>query len=583
VLNKVDALDAVALLRWAHGCVEALDQCREEINFLNVFPVADSDTGTNLLHTMTAAARKAEAHLDRAAQGDGIPAASARDVAVALARGAVGGARGNSGVILSQVLRGVAEAAGAGPIDGDVLQRALATALDLVTRSMVTVVEGTVVTVLRAAAEASAAAARRDLESVARAAADAAAEALAQTPDQLAVLGRAGVVDAGGRGLLVILDALVGVVAGEPPARPRFAVRVRPHDINVDGAGAGAAEAAAGVGAPGDQGREAATRPGFEELAHVHEYETGDAQYEVMYLLDDAGEEAAAALRLALAQLGDSVIVVGDGFGGWTVHVHSSNPGGAVEAGIAVGAVSQIRITAFAAEELVSFSAAPRRPLVRRVLALVAGADVAGLFESEGASTVPCRGELTPQELLEAIVNLAADEVLVLPNGMIKPEELVAVSTQARVLGRAVVLLPTLSMVQGLAALAVHDPSRVGADDAYTMAAAAAATRWGSVRMAQERALTWAGVCEPGNALGLVGDEVLVVGGDVSDTAIRLLDLMLTAGGELVTILFGDHQLVDADSLAEVLESHLRGHHPGVELMVYPGGQAIDLLQVGVE
>lgn len=572
-LGQVQALDAQALVRWAQVCVAGLDQRREEINFLNVFPVADSDTGTNLLYTMTAACHAAQ-EAAASADGDG-PVDHARKVAVALARGAVGGARGNSGVILSQVLRGVAEAARLGPIDGDVLDRALGSAMGLVTESMATVVEGTVVTVLRVAAAAAQASGDRSLGGVAACAADAAAQALAQTPDQLAVLGRAGVVDAGGRGLLVILDALVGVVTGVTPDRPRFAVRARSAHPGEPAADRGDVQGR-GPGRP-------AAPAALAELAHIHEYETGDAQYEVMYQLERSDDGRAAALRAALADLGDSVIVVGDGFGGWAVHVHTPNPGGCVEAGIAAGAVSHIRITAFAEEELVSFSAAPKRPLRRRVLALVEGAQGAALFESEGAAIVPCSGGLTPQQLLEAIVDVSADEVLVLPNGLIKPEELVAVSTQARDLGRAVVLLPTASMVQGLAALAVHDPSRVGADDAYTMAAAAAATRWGSVRQATERALTWAGVCEPGDMLGLVGEEVLVVEANVSQALVRLLDVMLIAGGELVTILAGSDGGVDGGALSRVLEQHLREHHPGVELTVYSGGQAGDVAQVGVE
>lgn len=552
--GDLTTLDAQALLRWARACVRGLERHRDEINVLNVFPIADSDTGTNLHFTMAAALQAAEA----CEVGSEPPA---RTVAVALARGAVAGARGNSGVILSQVLRGVADAAADRPIDGGVMQNALETALDLVSKSLSTVVEGTVVTVLRGAAKAARSAPTCSLPDVARAAAEGAVAALEQTPEQLAVLSQAGVVDAGGLGLVVILDALVEVATGALPERPRFTVRATVGDS---------------AAAPAQQPAAPASR-----LEHIHEYETGDAEYEIMYLLDRCSDDAADTLREKLSDLGDSVVVVSDGSGVWSVHVHSTDPGGAVEAGIAAGVPRSIRITAFAPDQQVSFAATPARPLVRRVLALVCGTAAAELFESEGATVLKTGCMASPQELLDAVLSLPADEVFVLPNGLIKPEELVAVSRQARHLGHPAVLLPTSSMVQGLAALAVHDPSRAGSDDSYAMAAAAAATRWGSVQRARSRALTMAGVCEPGDCLGLVGREVLVIDEDLTGAAAKLADLMLAAGGELVTVLAGQDGA--GRYLAESLEQHLQHAHPGIDIMVYPGGQGDDILQIGVE
>ncbi|MBB3036264.1 DAK2 domain-containing protein [Hoyosella altamirensis] len=553
--DDLSTLDAHALLRWAAACVSGLERRRDEINVLNVFPIADSDTGTNLHFTMAAALRAAE-------QANGGTEPTVQDLATALARGAVAGARGNSGVILSQLLRGVAEASSERSIDGNVLKDALEAALDLVSKSLSNVVEGTVVTVLRGAAQAARATDECALADVTRAAADGAASALEQTPRQLSVLSQAGVVDAGGLGLVVILDALVGVVTGDEPQRPRFTVRATVGDTTTS----------ASATAPA-----ADARP----VEHIHEYATGDAEYEVMYLLDGSSDHAADALREKLSDLGDSVVVVGDGSGVWSVHVHSADPGAAIEVGLAAGKPRDIRITAFAPDQQVSFAATPTRPLVRMVLALVTGGDAAELFESEGATVLRTGGMASPQELLDAILALRADEVFVLPNGLIKAEELVAVSTQARQLGHPAVLLPTSSMVQGLAALAVHDPSRVASDDSYAMAAAAAATRWGSVRRADSRALTMAGVCEPGDCLGLVGREVLVIDEDLAVATAQLADLMLAAGGELVTVLAGQDGA--GTYLADTLEKHIKKMHPGIDLMVYPGGQDDDILQIGVE
>ncbi|MBN4927319.1 DAK2 domain-containing protein [Hoyosella rhizosphaerae] len=543
-------------MQWASACVEGLDARRDEINLLNVFPIADSDTGTNLHFTMKAA-------FDAASLALNTPDVSVHDLAVALARGAVAGARGNSGVILSQVLRGVADAAAHGPIDGRVYQNALSGALELVGRSMSNVVEGTVVTVLRGAAWAAAAASDGDLPVVARAAADGAAEALETTPSQLAVLRQAGVVDAGGLGLLIILDAMVGVVSGDIPTRPSYAARAAtPGNLPVD-----------------DEGAQNSQDVMACVTEHVHEYSAGGVEYEIMYLLRGCGDDGATQLRDKLSDLGDSVIVVGDGSGVWSVHVHSMDPGASVEAGLAVGVPYDIRITAFGADQP-GFSPSSK-PRIRTVLAIVNGDKCAELFHSEGASVLRCGGECTPQDLLDAVLAVRADEIFVLPNGFIRPEELVAVSTQARQLGHPAVLLPTSSLVQGLAALAVHDPTRAASDDSYAMAAAAAGTRWGSVRQAHERALTLAGTCESGDFLALVGREVLVIDDEFKRSALKLVDLMLGAGGELVTVLTGDSHLVaDFD---RVVEEHIDRNHPGVEVMMYSGGQSEDIIQIGVE
>ena len=135
-------------------------------------------------------------------------------------------------------------------------------------------------------------------------------------------------------------------------------------------------------------------------------------------------------------------------------------------------------------------------------------------------------------------------------------------------------------MVQGLAALAVHDPSRQAVDDGYSMARAAAGSRHGSVRVAEEKALTWAGTCEPGDGLGIAGDEVLVVASDVGAAAIGLTDLLLGSGGELVTLLMG----AEADpAVADVLAEHLRRRQPGTEFARYRTGHRGDVLLIGVE
>jgi hypothetical protein len=170
---------------------------------------------------------------------------------------------------------------------------------------------------------------------------------------------------------------------------------------------------------------------------------------------------------------------------------------------------------------------------------------------------------------------------MILPNGYVLAEELVAGCTAAIGWGIDVVPLPTGSMVQGLAALAVHEPGRQAVNDGYTMARAAGSARYGEVRVATETALTWAGTCEPGNGLGIAGDEVLIVAPDVALAATGLIDLLLGAGGELITVLVG--QGIDADSVESALRAHVHDYHPGSELAIYHTGHRGDALLIGVE
>ena len=185
--------------------------------------------------------------------------------------------------------------------------------------------------------------------------------------------------------------------------------------------------------------------------------------------------------------------------------------------------------------------------------------------------------------LLRALVDTGAASVMLLPNGFVAAEELVAGCTAAIGWGIDVVPLPTRSMVQGLAALAVHDAGRPAVDDGYTMAAAAGATRIGSVRMAAEDALTWAGPCHTGDGLGIFGGEVLVVRHDVTAAARGLIDLMLGVGGELVTVLLGAGLGASAPDVAAALIEHVHRHHLGTELVTYDTGHDGDALFIGVE
>ncbi len=553
--TSVRRLDALALRDWAHTAVSDLITHIDEINGLNVFPVADSDTGANLLFTM----RSALAEANVGVNSDGGASCVAR-VAAALSAGALNGARGNSGVILSQILRGIADvtATAAADVGGELpemdaalLGAALRRGVDLVITSMGgQEVSGTIVTVLRAAADAVAECAGDGLAAAITAAGDAAVVALEKTPEQLDVLADAGAVDAGGRGLLVLLDALRSTVTGQAPARAVYELSPR---------------------AP--QPEAPAERPA--------------PQFEVMYRLDSCDGAAADALWDRLRELGESVAIAQapDAPDSYSVHVHTDDAGAAVEAGLAAGRPSRIVVSALSSGAAGLPAGSWTRE--RAVLAVVDGDGAAELFAGEGACVLQRdpASAISAHQLVRAVVDTGAAQVMVLPNGYVAAEELVAGCTAVIGWGIEVVPIPTGSMVQGLAALAVHETGRQAVDDGYTMARAAGAARHGSVRIATESALTWAGPCRPGDGLGIAGDEVLIVAADAAGAAIGLLDLLLASGGDLVTVLVGAgiREQADVVAVGDILEEHVHDNHPGTELVTYRTGHRGDVLLIGVE
>ena len=536
------ALDDAAVGQWCRAAVAALSAARGRIDDLNVFPVPDGDTGTNLVATAEAAL----AALDEAGEG------RTESAWALLARGAVLGARGNSGTILAQLWRGLADQlAGQPPADGPTLAAALQKAADTAYGAVADPEEGTFLTVARAGAEAAVAAVaagHADLGEVVRAAADGARAALEATPGQLTVLRDAGVVDAGGAGLCLVLDALVTTVTGVEPDRPSLARRPdRGHPHHAHGHG---------------------------DLPHQPPAGPGS---EVQYLLADSDEAAVARLHERLAALGDSLVVVGvDTPGGreWNVHVHVADVGAAIEAGIEAGRPYRISVTPLAPVR-------PPAPLpdARAVVAIVPDGGLAELFADEGATVVPCGPDgVREDDVLAAVLASGAAGVVVLPNDPTLTALASRAAERAREEGRDVAVVPTRSPVQGLAALAVADPTRRFGDDVITMAEAAAATRWAQLAVAEQEALTSAGRCAPGDVLGSAEGDVLLIGVEPVAVACELLDRMLSAGGELVTLVVGP----DA-GLADAVCAHLAGAHPTVEVTRYDGAPEGVPLQVGVE
>jgi DAK2 domain fusion protein YloV len=535
-----ERVDAGIARRWLLEARDALGRAREEIDGLNVFPVPDGDTGTNMYLTLDAAVRGVGD-----ATHDTLP-----DVLHGAARGAFLGARGNSGVIFSQMFRGVVEVLTTS--DETVLgAQVFADALRAGARSgydaVVEPVEGTMLTVMRVAAAAGsqAADAGASLARVVRTVVTAADEAVLQTRQQHPTLARSGVVDAGGRGVAVVLGAMDTAMTGRPMSVPSGLRQTVP-------AGAGAVVAG-------------------EDLVE------GGPAYEVMYLLE-APDEHVLPLRDDLAALGDSLLVVG-GDGLWNVHVHVDDVGAAVERGIEAGRPFRIRVTHFADQVRAEKRS---RHSGRAVVAAVAGPGLEQVFRSAGATTISAApGRLaSTEQIMQAILSTDRAEAVVLPNHRELVPAAEAAAHEAGEQGVHVAVIPTRAQVQGLAALAVHQADHSFDSDVVAMTAAAAHCRDGAVTIAAKQAMTSAGICEPGDVLGVVGRDFVEIGRHPQPVALAVLRRMLATGGELVTIITGAEA---PDGLADALVDQLAEDHPAVDCAVYEGGQSRYLLLLGVE
>jgi hypothetical protein len=529
--DALEALDAAAVRRWSAACVAGLREHQVEIDTLNVFPVRDRDTGTNLLHTIAAA--------DVALAAD-----PGRDGAVGALRvfsaAAVLAARGNSGVIVAQLLRSLADAAeAAGAADADAVRDGLARGATEAREAVADPVGGTILSVSRAAADA--VPPGLSLGETVRLAVDAASAALLRTTDELPQLRAAGVVDAGGRGYLVMLDALAQVVTGE--ASRLAEVSLPDADITPD-----SAEREAG---------------------------SADYGYEVQYLLD-TDEVAVAQLRSELGELGDCVVVVGTGAGTWNVHVHVNDVGAAMEAGVRAGRPYRISVTRFTNTAAAgSDETAP----ATSVVAVAPGNGLSHLFASAGVSVVEAMAP-TAAEVLAVLHRTGSGAVVLLPNGPDARAAAEQAATVARETGIRVAVVSTRSPVQGLAAVAVHDPSRGFDDDVVAMAEAAGATRFAEITVATAESLTSVGICQPGDVLGMIDGEVVEIGRGVLAVLLSLTDRLLGVGAELLTVLVGS----DAPpGVGELLARHVRERAPFTEVTVYAAGQPRFPVIIGVE
>jgi uncharacterized protein len=522
------------------GALASLETSRSRIDDLNVYPVPDGDTGTNLTLTVRAVAE---------ALGSTEPA-DRPGLAHAVARAALMGARGNSGVILSQIVRGAADvlAESANGIDPALTARALRGASDAAYRAVRRPVEGTMLSVIRELAEE---AERRAAESdplgdllveLVRHGED----AVARTPEQLDVLREAGVVDAGGAGLVELLRGVAGAVSGESvPEAPEVATEVAGEDaVHIE--------------------------PSRYRYCTVFVVE-GDA-------LDRDGLEA------ELERLGDSLLVVGDQTA-LKVHIHTDDPGSALSLGTAAGTIKGVDINDMHEQQEQRerrLSLVPSTRTKSGVVAVVAGNGNRRLFESlaepVGTIRVVSGGQTanpSTAELVEALEELEADEAILLPNN---PNVRLVAEHAAAQAGRPAEVVPTESIPAGLAALVAYDGARTATENAAEMTAAAAAVATGEVTHASRDVDLNGLAIRSGQWLGLADGDPVAGGDDFAEVALQVVKRLLAEPRTVLTLLTGEEP-PPLDGLLERLASA----QPELEVEVHEGGQPHYPLLLGAE
>ena len=551
-------LGAADLRAVMEGYRDALRLHQEDINRLNVYPVPDGDTGTNMALTLEAVVTELEG-----VNGAGIP-----EVCRAIGHGSLMGARGNSGVILSQLLRGMSERMGQGECVGpEVLVDAMTHASELARKAVVRPVEGTILTVAAAAAAGAADGDGSGLLDVVERARERAAEALARTPELLPVLAQAGVVDAGGAGYLLLLDAFLLVLDGRPLPEP-------------SGVSAPDLEALAAASPAGEPA------PGAEELA-VH-----DLRYEVMYLLS-MPDESIEDFKEVWAGIGDSIVVVG-GDGLWNCHIHTNDIGASIEAALERGRPRRIRVTdleeqveeeRWVRESAGAPGAGPSLegagpPPTTSVVAVVTGEGIGRIFRSLGVHHLIVGGQtMNPAtaDLLKAVETVGSGDVVILPNNKnIRPvaEQVDALSD------KTVKVVATGSIVEGFAALLAYDPAASAEANAVSMAESAARVVPAEVTQAVRDAATDAGAVRAGDYIGISRDGVVAVADTVVVCTRLLVARLLDDSHELITLIEGDGARA-ADTRA--IEEWLSEEYPDVALEVHHGGQPLYPYLLGIE
>ena len=546
-METVSFLATTQIVEVVSAFHDALEDHKESINRLNVYPVPDGDTGTNMFLTVGSVLEEMEA----------VDFDDRHAVCAALSHGSLMGARGNSGVILSQVLRGMSACfAKADQIDGDVFASALTAASVAADGAVMKPVEGTILTVVREVARAARDAAETSaiLKVVEEALTEGEA-ALERTPEQLIVLREAGVVDAGGAGFLLLLHAILHVLDG----------RALPEAEN-------------------------STEIASATIGEQQHDEISELRYEVMYLLN-APDEAIEGFKNVWAGLGDSIVVVG-GDGLWNCHIHTDAIGPAIEAGIEVGRPQRIRVTDLAeevmeerwvreaAESGKTDDLVVPQQVPCAVVAVSPAPGIGRIFHSLGVQELVLGGQsMNPStsELLEAVERAPAEQIVILPNN---PNIVAVARTVDDETEKTVVVVPTTSVPEGFASLLGYDPQAIAAENAEMMLEIASGVDVGEVTQAVRSTSTPVGEVAEGDWIGLDRDGVCAIGATLVEAATNLLDEIIGEDSEILSLIVGEGAN-DADTRA--ITEWVTENRPSVETEIHAGGQSHYPFFFGVE
>ena len=537
----LETLDSKSLANLMYCFSDALQGHKESLNSLNVYPVPDGDTGSNMAATLSSVVSEINSLEENP---------ELENIIEAISHGSLMGARGNSGVIISQILRGFVseiKSASKKDIDATLFSKALSAAASAAYEAVGNPVEGTILTVVRETAEATEKAVSEEhaLLQVAEIAREAAKRSLDSTPELLPVLARAGVVDAGGSGFLLMLDSLLHIIDDRLMPEPE-AVTVSADSLILD----------------------------------THdEMSNSGTRYEVMYFLE-APDDSMPDFKKAWSEIGDSIVVVG-GENIWNCHVHTNNIGAAVEAGISVGKPYDIRVTDLfegVAENHHDHDIAD--PVGCSVIAVANGDGIGQIFRSLGATLIVSGGQsMNPStaDLLKAVEATASEHVIILPNN----SNIVAVAEQVdSQTSKTVRVVGTHTVTEGFASLLGYDPEATSEKNQTGMFQASQMVESGEITTAVRESKSEIGEIKKGDFLGLQKGKVTVIAETIVEAVKNLLNEMIDDEHEIVTLVAGEDS---NEKETDQIVAWVSAEHEELEVEVHEGGQPLYHYYIGIE
>ena len=524
----------------------ALEANKKMVDEMNVFPVPDGDTGTNMSLTVNSAVKeviKAESQ-------------AAGDIAKALSSGALRGARGNSGVIVSQLFRGLAKGLkGCEEINAITFATAMENGVETAYKAVMKPKEGTILTVAKAAAAKCLEAALQsdDLVDVLSQAIESGDETLQKTPEMLPVLKEAGVVDAGGKGLLVIYEGMLEALKRED------------DEIDPLLCLSGSAQVQSG----GAASSQAAFSTESIEFGYCTEF--------IVEGVENA-EEKEDDVRAYLSTIGDSLVVVADG-DLIKIHVHTNDPGLAIQKGVSLGSLSSIKVDNMRLQHqnILSMEAAPKKEEPRKDIGFITisvGEGLSNIFKELGVDYVISGGQTmnpSTEDILDATKKINADHIFVLPNN----KNIILAAQQATYLmeeGKQLHVIPSRSIPQGITAMISYMPGESAEANEAQMTESLSTVVSGSVTYAVRDTHMGEFEIKADNILALKNDEICQVGQDLIKTTKQLLESMVNDETSLVTIYYGEDA---TEEEAVELKEHVEEFCPGVEVEIQSGGQPL--------